>query len=517
MSTAELVDVEPVLASSALQAGPLPPLVLGLDFGTSGARAALFNRRGDEICGARVHFSNEVYQALKSGADVDADRLFDEAIEVIDRLLQGDAERSLQIDWVAISSFWHSLVGTDINGSAVTPLFGWADMRAASAAEQLRKQADETEFHQRTGCPFHPSYWPAKLLWLRTERPQMFAEVETWMSFAEYFQQRLFGDAAASVSMASGTGVFHQQTCDWDEELLRLIDIGAGNLPVIAPAGKTLTKLQDRYALRWPTLSSARWFPAIGDGAANNVGAGCVTPESALLMIGTSGAMRIVYEGDPPVSLPRGLWCYRLDRKRVAVGGALSDGGGVYRWLRDTLALFGDEREIEAALSAMEPDSHGLTVLPFWSGERSTGWNLSARGAILGLSSNTDSLAILRATMEGVAYRFALIAKELDFLAPDASIVAAGNALLASPCWTQIIADVLGRSVRLSSAGEASTRGAALLALEAVGEIENIANLPIPGERMFIPDIPRHEKYRCGQARQQQAYEKLFGAPGDRV
>ena len=112
--------------------------------------------------------------------------------------------------------------------------------------------------------------------------------------------------------------------------------------------------------------------------------------------------------------------------------------------------------------------------------------------------------------MEAVAYRFAFVSEALDSLAPQAAVLAAGNALLASPCWTQIIADVLGRPVRLSTAHEASCRGAALLALEAIGKIENLAQLSPPFDRVFDPDRARHEKYHVARVMQQDAYDKVF-------
>ena len=88
-------------------------------------------------------------------------------------------------------------------------------------------------------------------------------------------------------------------------------------------------------------------------------------------MVGTSGAMRLLYEGEPPAQLPPELWCYRADRRRVLVGGALSDGGGLYGWMRETLLAADTSESIESSLEVLEPDEHGLTVLPFWSGERS--------------------------------------------------------------------------------------------------------------------------------------------------
>ena len=508
--TERVPEIEPFLISSALKAEPEPPIVLGLDIGTSGVRAMLFDGRGDEIESAGVQLSDDLYQALSSGSDADADALVNHVLRAIDLLLELSADRLSRVNLVAVSCFWHSLVGINTEGVAITPVFGWADTRAAGAAEQLRQSLDERKFHQRTGCRFHPSYWPAKLKWLCAEQGDLFQAVASWMSFAEYLQHRLFAEIGMSVSMASGTGLLNQQTCEWDNELLRHLEIAPGKLPPIAQPGRTFTMLCDEYAPRWPALSSAQWFPAIADGAANNIGAGCVTAESALLMIGTSGAMRIAYEGEPPAVLPSELWCYRVDRRRLVVGGALSDGGSLFRWMRQTLAIPEAEDDIERALAAMKPDMHGLVILPFWAGERSTGWSAMARGAILGLTSDTKPIDILRAAMEAIAYRFALIAEALDSLAPQASVFAAGNALLASPCWTQIIADVLGRTITLSTTREASCRGAALLALEAVGKIESVAGLPTTLGQVFNPDMVQHERYRSARQRQQKAYDSLI-------
>jgi gluconokinase len=125
----------------------------------------------------------------------------------------------------------------------------------------------------------------------------------------------------------------------------------------------------------------------------------------------------------------------------------------------------------------------------------------NARGAILGLSVQTQPLDILRAAMEAVAYRFARIVVALDPIVPGAQIFAAGNALRSSPLWVQIIADVLNRPVSFSNLTEASTRGAALLALEAAGKIRSIEEFSIPVDRVFEPDELRHARYQEGLAR----------------
>jgi len=188
----------------------------------------------------------------------------------------------------------------------------------------------------------------------------------------------------------------------------------------------------------------------------------------------------------------------------------LSDGGGLLQWLVQSLNVSDRDGSLQQQLAALEPDAHGLTILPFWSGERSTGWHPTARGGIFGLRQDTTTIEIIRAALEAIAYRFALIANALDEIAPGAKIFATGNALRSSPVWLQIIADVLGRPVLFGGAPEASIRGAALLALEAVGKIANIEAVPVVVDQVFEPDMQRHARYREALARQQDLYGRLF-------
>jgi len=504
----EVVEgVEPLPSVVSVMAGVKPAILLSLDVGTSGVRAALFNDSGSEITGAQVNNRRD-FASVPDFTELEAEAIVEQVAETIDDLLAKSLHTAGRIELIAISCFWHSLVGIDSLGRATTPLLTWADTRAAEMAKNLRSQFPECEIHSRTGCRFHPSYWPAKLQWLKKERGEAFKTTRCWLGLAEYISLRLFGETATSVSMASATGLFNQRSCNWDWELVEELGISTETLPKI---GVPKTHLKDDFAVRWPPLAEARLCAVVGDGAANNIGGGCSQRDKIALMVGTSGAMRVLYEGEPPEQLLPELWCYRADRARVVVGGALSDGGGLYRWLTDSLALDDSATTIEDQLGAMEADAHGLTVLPFWSGERSTGWSPDARGGIFGLTQQTKPIELVRAALEAISYRFALIAKSLETMAPQATIVATGNALRSSPVWMQIIADVLGRPIVLSEVREASTRGAALLALEAAGKIGSIEEVAIPVEAVFEPDMLKHTRYQQGLRRQQEIYERLLG------
>lgn len=336
------------------------------------------------------------------------------------------------------------------------------------------------------------------------EFPGVFDKTDKWLSFSDYMALKLFGKVSTSVSMASGTGVFNIRHHEWDDDLLEFLDIKSECLPEIADDDQTF------QTSRWEKLKDAKWFLAIGDGAANNVGAGCLQKTKAALMIGTSGAMRVAYEGEIPKQIPPGLWCYRIDRKKVIVGGALSDGGGLYRWLKDTLKIAEVDDIVEAEIKKREPDSHGLTFLPFLAGERSTGYHENAKGGILGLTQHTNAVEITQAAMESVAFRFAEIYEQLQKVVDIKTIIASGGALRESPVWTQIIADALGQNLCLPDTREASSRGVVLLALENLGKIADIAELPTPEGNNFNFDQKRYEIYLAARKRHEHFYQLLM-------
>ena len=206
---------------------------------------------------------------------------------------------------------------------------------------------------------------------------------------------------------------------------------------------------------------------------------------------------------------PRGLWRYRLDRRRALVGGATSEGGNVYAWCREVLRL-PDDDAVDRELAASLPDDHGLTVLPFLAGERAPGWRGDRRALIAGLSLDTTALDILRAALEGVALRLALVYDLLAPLAaPDHIVVASGGAIARSPHWRRMLADALGRPIHCSAESEATGRGAALLALDALGAR---GDAPASGgdiADVVQPDAARHARYRAALERHQRLDERV--------
>jgi gluconokinase len=484
------------------------PFVLAIDIGTSAARAVLFDRLGRSITAMQARGAFGVRATADGGSEVDADALLEAVWQCLDTLLDRAGSSAEAIAGVAACTFVGNILGLNENGQAVTPIYTYADTRAEDEVAGLKADFDEVAAHDRTGCHFHSSYLPARFRWLARAHPKLFRSVKRWMSLGEYLEFKLFGRPAVSYSVASWSGLLDRQRLQWDDILLAKLPITQENLSPLVDVRDCRQGLLEPFARRWPQLTAIPWFPAIGDGAASNLGSGCTSPGKVALTMGTTTAVRVVVDTPIP-QVPKGLWCYRVDGRRSLPGGALSEGGGLFAWLTSTLNL-GDPENLESAIQRTKPDKHGLTVLPFLSGERAPGWQGHARATIHGLSEATTPVEILRAAMEAVAYRVALVFERLSELLPeDFCIIASGGALRSSASWLQIMADVLGRPTVLSGVQEASARGAALLALEALGLL-SFRQLPDSVERTCEPNAEHHRRYVAALQRHKQLYEKLI-------
>jgi gluconokinase len=440
--------------------------VLGLDVGTSSVRAQLFAADAKERVPARREY-----------VDVDDPvRIVELVRETIDEAVAGD-----EYDAVGGSCFGHSLLALDERGRPLTPILGWRDTRAADSAAWLARRLDADAVHARTGCHIHTSYWPAKLAWLATEQPDVFRGASRFVSFCDFLYEHVLGRAVpASLSMASATGMLELHARAWDQELLATLGVEADRLPEISDDAVD------------------GWYPALLDGACSNLGAGCSTRNRAALMVGTSGAFRTVYESAQPQARG-GLFIHWLDDRRVVEGGSLSDGGSLAHWVGATL------KGADGSLAGRDPASHGLTFLALLGGERSPGWHQHAKGAVEGLTFATTALDLRQAALEGVAFTFADVA---DRMPEVEEIVATGGALLKDDDWLQLMADGLGRPLTTSGVKEASLRGAAIVALERLGES------PPPGAlgRVVEPRLDHADEYRAARERHRRLYDVVIGS-----
>jgi gluconokinase len=249
-----------------------------------------------------------------------------------------------------------------------------------------------------------------------------------------------------------------------------------------------------------------RWTAPWGDAACSNVGVGAVSPDRVALNVGTSAALRALVP-EPPDVLPHGLFAFRLF-ERTLLGGQLAEGGGVLDWLARTVRH--SRKRLDAEASGLRSVDHRLTVLPYLAGQRGLEYRDGATGAIAGLSLATDAAAIYRALAESVAIGIARVDARLSAaLGAEPEVVAGGGGVAQSAFLAQVIADAIGRPLTLTRATEATSRGAALLALRGEAALEQGAP-PLASVRVIEPDGEATERSRVQRERQEALAGRLL-------
>lgn len=491
------------------------PYILAVDIGSSAVKAGVYDAEARALGHTLVSVGHEQRVAGDGTHEEDAEEIQRATESAIDLALERAGDDADLIAAVGFDAMASTILGVDERHNPVTPVYTYADTRTGVDVDELQERIDVDAAYQRTGVMQHTSYVPGRVMWLRRTDPERFERVAKWTDIATFIFTRWFGstEVPASYSVSAWSGLLNRHELDWDAGMLDAVGIDRSNLPRLAPYSEGQAGLCPVYSVRWPQLAEVPFFLAVGDGAAVNIGSGCTDRRNIALTVGTTAAMRLVVDhpGDAVAPMvPKGLWGYILGGDRTLLGGAFSEGGNVVEWALASLNLPPLD-ELNDAWESVVPDDHGLTVLPFIAGERAVGWSTNASGVIKGLRVSTSGLDILQALMESVAYRFSLVAEllrgEMD---DDRVFVAGGGAMTNSPWWSQTMADVLEAEVRVPSEEQATSRGAAILALSALGVWKGLND--------FLPEIasvyrPREDfraVYRAAIERQGELYDAVI-------
>ncbi|MEO3947579.1 FGGY family carbohydrate kinase [Gorillibacterium sp. CAU 1737] len=451
--------------------------VIAADMGTTSVKALLVDPEGV------IHAAHSVFYPLHTPApgiaEQDPNRMADGVLDGIGELLRKTEVQPEEILAVSFSTAMHSLMAMDAEGSPLTPLLTWADSRSAAYADRLKQSGRGDTLYRRTGTPIHPMSPLVKLLWLRDENPEIFGKAAKFIGIKEYVFFRLFGKYLVDHSSASATGLLHMDTLSWDTMALEEAAIQEGQLSELVPPHHCERGLPDWAVERTGLPADTPFVIGAADGPLANLGAGAVLPGSWALTVGTSGAVRTTVKA--PLADPQGrLFCYSLADGLWVVGGAVNNGGILFRWTRDVLATQEAETARASGLDPYDyltaiarevpPGSEGLLFLPYLLGERSPYWNANARGVFFGLTMSHEKKHMIRAVMEGVVYGLDSVAAALEEMTGGAEEVRVSGGMAKSPLWRQMLADVLKKPISLMESVESSGLGAAYLGFWAMGE-----------------------------------------------
>ena len=493
------------------------PIILAVDIGTTTVTASLFDAKAQPVEGFSCTVPNSQDIRGDGTNEIPPERIYKAVESAIDGALDLAGSLSREICAVALDSMAGTFVGLDRSGSPVTPIYTYADTRNAEAAELIKKVINPDAIHDATGAAIHTSYLPARILWLKRHYPETARSVYRWSDIATMLYNRWFGvtSTPCSFSMAAWSGLLNRREMKWDDVLLELLDLSRESLPTLSEYSVPLQGLTRPFSHRWPMLAAKPFFLGVGDGFAANVSAGCVSPSSAALTVGTTAAMRVIVPDAAPIA-PKGLWVYRMGKLGSLLGGAFSEGGNIVSWCAQVLRLPPLD-VLESELYSMEPDAHGLTFLPFLAGERAVGWSPQASGIVHGLRLSTTPLELLQAAMEAVACRFVLV-KELmpSFREGNQRVVACGGALGSSRWWIQTMANALGLPVQFSEEAKETVRGTAILGLNALGIWKSLDEILPKITESFEPDLAITERYQGAIERQKKLYSQVISPPKPR-
>jgi len=457
--------------------------VLGVDIGTTSAKAVAFDERGRELANGEAAYpllEPEPGQAVQEPAAV-----VDGTLAAIRTAAAAARERGVHIAALSFSAAMHSLVALDGYDRPLTALVTWADTRAAEQADRLR--AEHPRLHDRTGSPLHPMTPLVKLVWFAEREPATFAAARRWAGIKELVVARLTGRWAVDHSIASATGLLNLERLDWDAEALAVAGIDGDHLSPLVPTTERLSLTTAAAG----ELDLAAGLPVIvgaGDGPLANLGVGAVRPGVAACSIGTSAALRLTV-ARPAVDPQRRVFCYALAPGRWVVGGAINNGGVVLQWAGDALAPdLGPHAEAEllAMAGAVPAGSDGLIMLPYLLSERAPHWSPLPRGAYVGLTRHHRRGHLVRAALEGVCQQLALVLASMRDAGSEVREIRATGGFARSALWRQMLADALSTPVGFPAGHEGSAFGAALLGMQAMGIVDSI---DLAGELVSIDDV----------------------------
>ena len=476
--------------------------VIGIDIGTSSAKAVLYDRTGAVL----AHHAEEypLLTPVPGAAEQDPDQIVRAVIASIAAVVAQAAGRPIAC--VSFSAAMHSVIAIDAAGKALTPCITWADTRAAAFADRIRAIGGGAVY-RRTGTPIHPMSPLAKLAWLHGTAPDLFGSAARFIGIKEYVFHTFFGEYVVDHSIASATGLFDITTLRWDRDALALAGITESNLSEPVPTTHVMQGLKPDVARATGLGVRTPFVIGASDGVLANLGVGAIEPGSVAVTIGTSGAIRTPVTA--PVTEPRGrLFCYVLAPGIWIVGGAVNNGGMMLRWLRDELGLV----EVGTAKSPSDDAYDFLTQLaerggvgaggllfhPYLAGERAPLWNADARGSFFGLAVHHRKEHIVRAVLEGVIFNLQMVMKIMEETGVRAQRILASGGFARSLLWRQIMADIFEREVVVGKSTEASCLGAAVLgmyALKAIPSLNAALDMAGPSERIQ-PNPANAEKYR---------------------
>jgi gluconokinase len=452
------------------------PVVVGIDLGTSAVKVLATTVGGRELASGSEFYGLETPHADE--VEQDADDVYRATMRVLREVLGDVRLRGRDVSAIGFSSAMHGVLCVDDAGEPLSRVITWLDRRAHAVADRWRADGTAAELYASTGAPMHPMLPVAKLRWLAEHEPEQFARTRRFVGLKELLIFRWTGDWLVDYGIASATGMFDLRRREWFGPALEHAGVDAARLSTPAAPTTRVHAFRPAIASELGLTGQTAVVLASSDGALANIGVGASERGDLALTLGTSGAVRVL--SDVPILDEQArTFCYCADDRRYVVGGPTSSAGASLDWVFALLLddVPRDERFARAVALASDqpPGAGGLVVLPFFAGERAPYWNSSLRGSFEGLDLAHDRRAILRASFEAVVFGVFAVYAVMRESAGGAQQLLLSGGLTKAPFVRSLLADIFEMPAVQPRQEEASAFGAALVAAQAIGLVDDAA------------------------------------------
>ena len=471
--------------------------ILSIDQGTTSTTALLIDKQGSIVAQECVEL--QLDYPCSGWVECDPEKIWQATRQAIEKVLHQIPARACIAALGVANQRETSIIWDRRTGKAIYPAIVWQCRRTADMCATLKQSGVEELVREKTGLVLDPYFSATKIAWVldrvegareRAERGELaFGTVDTWL---------LWKLTAGSVhktdyTNASRTLLFNIDTLTWDETLLRIFQIPPALLPEVCPSMGIFGTAKEEQLAGIPVAGIA------GDQQAAMFGQLCLHAGMAKNTYGT-GCFLVSHTGSQRVCSQTGLLttlvCDLSSTPAYALEGSVFVAGAAVQWLRDGLGII--ETAAEAETAAMQVDTtHGVTVVPAFTGLGAPYWDAAARGAIFGLTRGTRREHVIRATLEAIALQVAdvVTAMAADTGAKLKCLRVDGGAA-ANDFLMQFQADILGIQVERPRCIETTGLGAAYLAGLATGMWQDIAELEAQrtGTRLFSPQMKAEER-----------------------
>ena len=483
----------------------LDELLLGIDVGTTGAKAALVSADGQLRAVGRSEYA--LHHLRPGWVEQDPQEWWRAVCEAIRQVVADDPKATERIAGLAVSSQAPALLPLSRAGAPLRPAMIWMDRRAEGEAKRLEEILGEGTVYRVTGNRPDAFYVAPKLLWLKTHEPKILAQTWRFVQVSGYINYRLTGDYSLDSAHAALLQLRNYSTAEWYKPLCDACGVEPTQFPEVKGGHCLHGEVSPGAAEATGLRPGTRVMVGTVDSAAAALEAGAVEPGVAVEMTGTSSVLTMLNEGGVTeaafIAMPHAIPGVHL------LLGAMVASGASLKWFRDQLGETEVQRAAQLNADAFDLlteqaaeislGSRGVVFLPYMAGERSPLWHTNARGVFFGLSLSTPKAALIRAILEGTAfalYHNVEVAGRAGIWLSEIRSVGGGTR---SALWNQIKADVLGTPVHLPEAPVGAPFGDAVLAGMGLGlypDIRAALRDRVRVKTRFEPNLENHSKYQ---------------------